>query len=292
MMDFTNLPEINEVKEMFSNKKTTLKGTKKLFIKKGTCSQTFFYILNREFGHIKENEERAIDPMAGGIIQLGYQCGMLWGASMGVGAESFRKNDDKNQAIGIAISATQHIMESFINRTKSADCSEITSCDWSSKFSMLKHFISGKFFSCFKLADKWAPEAIQAAKEGLSKEETNLPETPMSCASEVARKMGATDEQAVMVAGFAGGLGLSGNACGALAAAIWMNTLGWCKETPGKSALPNPAATRTLEAFYGATDYELLCSKISGQSFRTIGDHTEFIENGGCEKLIDVLAGS
>ena len=28
-----------------------------------------------------------------------------------------------------------------------------------------------------------------------------------------------------MVAGFAGGLGLSGNGCGALAAAVWMNAL-------------------------------------------------------------------
>jgi len=51
--------------------------TKKLFLKKGTCSQTFFHILNREFGHIKETEERATDPLAGGIMQLGYQCGML-----------------------------------------------------------------------------------------------------------------------------------------------------------------------------------------------------------------------
>ena len=33
--------------------------TKKVFLKKGACSHTFFYILNREFGNQKENEERA-----------------------------------------------------------------------------------------------------------------------------------------------------------------------------------------------------------------------------------------
>ena len=44
-----------------------------------------------------------------------------------------------------------------------------------------------------------------------------LLQEPISCASEVAAKMGASDEEMVMVAGFAGGLGLSGNACGALA---------------------------------------------------------------------------
>lgn len=42
----------------------------------GTCSRTFFYIINREFGFPHENEERAADPLAGGIVQQGYQCGM------------------------------------------------------------------------------------------------------------------------------------------------------------------------------------------------------------------------
>jgi len=41
---------------------------------------------------------------------------MLWGASMAVGAESFRRYGDRDRAIGMTIKATQHIMESFINR--------------------------------------------------------------------------------------------------------------------------------------------------------------------------------
>ena len=103
--------------------------------------------------------------------------------------------------------------------------------------------------------------------------------------------MGASDEEMAMVAGFAGGLGLSGNACGALSAAIWMNTLAWCRKT-GKSGYSNPDAVNILLAFYEVTDHEILCHKISGQCFKTIGDHTEFIKNGGCDKLIDVLAQS
>ena len=49
---------------------------------------------------------------------------------------------------------------------------------------------SGKFFSCFKLAGKWAPDAITAAYEGLSIEKKGSDESPVSCASEVVRKMG------------------------------------------------------------------------------------------------------
>jgi hypothetical protein len=144
---------------------------------------------------------------------------------------------------------------------------------------------------CLNLAEKWAPEAIQSAEEGLSHKQTDVPQQPISCASEVVKKMGASDEEMVMVAGFAGGLGLSGNACGALSAAIWMNTLGWCRKHPGESPpyFNNPNTAKTLEAFYRATHSEILCHKITGQCFKTIGDHTEFIKHGGCHKLINVL---
>jgi len=266
------------------------RDTKRVFLKMGTCSRTFFYIINREFGFPLENEERASDPLAGGIFQQGYQCGMLWGASLAAGAESFRRCHDRERGIAMTIMATQHIMESFINRTKSADCLDITNCDWSSKFSIAKYFVTGKVLSCFWLAEKWAPEAIQSATEGLSLEQAGLSEQPMSCASEVVRKMGGTDEEMVMVSGFAGGLGLSGNGCGALSAAMWMNTLARVREQTYKASLSDPEAERILKAFYEATGYEMECSKICGQRFNTIDEHTEFIKNGGCDKLIQVLS--
>jgi hypothetical protein len=239
-----------------------------------------------------EIEERAADPLAGGIMQLGQQCGMLWGAALAVGAEAFRRRDDRGQAIALAITATQEVLESFVNRTKSADCRVITGCDWTSKLGMAKYFFSGKFLTCFNLAENWAPEAIQSATEGLSHRQTDGQQQPISCASEVAKKMGASDEEIVMVAGFAGGIGLSGNACGALGATIWMNTLAWCREHPGKAAFRKSNAEGAIKAFTGATNNEFLCHKISGQRFKTIDEHTEFIRTGGCNTLINVLARS
>ena len=275
--------------KMFKSKKIK-SDTKKVFRKKGSCSHAFFYLLNREFGYLKETEERAADPLAGGIMQQGYQCGMLWGSTLAVGTESFRNHKDHSKAIASAITATQHLMESFLERAKTVNCRDITNCNFSSKFSLLKYFISGRFLYCFKLADKWVPEAIQSAKEGLSQEQSEFTQQPISCASEVAKKMGASDEEMVMVAGFAGGMGLSGNACGALGAAIWMNTLAWCRKHPGKSGSSNPNSKEILKAFYNATGSEILCPKISGQCFKTIGDHTEFIKNGGCDRLVNLLA--
>lgn len=267
-----------------------LKGTKRLFLKLGSCSLTMGFILDREFGHLREAHERALDPLAGGIIQQGYQCGMLWGSAMAVGAEAYRRCENQVKATALAIKTTQRIMESFIDRAMSPDCDEITNCNWNSKASIAKYMVTGKVFSCFKLLEKWAPEAIEVAHEGLSKEAFDLPEQCISCASEVAKKMGATNEEQVMVAGFAGGMGLSGNACGALGAAIWMKTLALCKEQPGKSFFNNPEAKEMVEEFYQQTDYEMLCREITGKQFISLNDHTDFIRDGGCYKLINVLA--
>jgi hypothetical protein len=154
--------------------------------------------------------------------------------------------------------------------------------------------LTGRVFRCFTLAEKWAPEAIRAAGDGLAGDMAGLPRRPLSCASEVAGKMGASAEEMALVAGFAGGIGLSGNACGALGAVIWMKTLAWCREHPGKTFpfFSNTGMNSILKAFDDATGREMLCHKITGQRFKTIGEHTKFMEDGGCDTLIDMLARS
>lgn len=266
------------------------RDTKRVFFKKGTCSRTFFYILDREFGRPLENEERAADPLAGGILQQGYQCGMLWGAALAVGAESWRRCGDRGRATAMAVKATRHIMGSFVDRAKSADCLDITRCNFSSKSSMAKYLLTGKFWSCFKLAEKWAPEAIRSAREGLALAQDDLPEQALNCAAETVGKMGGGDQEMVLVAGFAGGLGLSGGGCGALSAAIWMTVLTEVRKENWKPAFSDPRLDRILKAFYEASDYEMECAKITGRRFKTLGEHAEFIRNGGCDKLIRALA--
>ena len=132
---------------------------RRVFLKKGTCSRTFFFLLDREFGRPRENEERASDPLAGGLLNTGHQCGMLWGATLATGAEAFRRHPDREKAM---------------------------------------------------------TAAIRAARAGLEREETALPGGVANCASVVAGKMGGSEEEMVTAAGLAGGIGLSGNACGAL----------------------------------------------------------------------------
>lgn len=272
-----------------SNSKDYQKQVKKdLF--KYACSGALFLYINRVNGHPKEDLAPSIASLSGGIVQKGYQCGMLWGATMAAGAESYRRHKNTNHAIAGAITASQNIMQSFSERTKCINCREITNTEWSNKGSIFKYMVTGKMFKCLNIAKKWAPEAQQSSEEGLNNSTKELPDHAVSCASEVAGRLGADKEEANMVAGLAGGMGLSGNACGALGAAVWIKSIAWTKENPDSRDIYNPYAKKTLEAFEHETKSKYMCKEICGKSFNSIKEHTDFIDSGGCSRLIDVLA--
>lgn len=265
-------------------------GTKKLFWKLGACSTTLFHIVNREFGRSLGIEGRAAFPLAGGILRKGYQCGALWGATLAAGAESFRRSSDMGRAVAMAVSAAQDLVDSFSRRTGTLSCREFTHCNWNNPFSIAKYFLAGGIPLCFNLVNDWSPEAFAAADEALSRFAGDSLPPAASCATEVAKRMGASDEEAVTVAGFAGGLGLSGDGCGALAAAIWWKSLVWCREHPKSRNLSNPYAQRLLKAFLAETGSEMRCEKICGRRFKTAAEHTAFMNRDGCAKLIAALA--
>lgn len=262
------------------------KDAKKVFWKLGYCSRTFFYLLNREFDHSMELEERAAEPLAGGILQKGYQCGMLWGASLAAGAEAYRSCAHSSQAIAVAVEATKAMMNSFESLEGTSQCKDITHCDFNSKLSFTKYMVTGRFLHCFQLAEDWAPLAVAEAKKALAAKPYDF-QNAMSCTSEVARIMGASEEEMVMVAGFAGGLGLSGNACGGLAAAVWMNALDWCKEHEKESATKDPMAKMRLNFFKLHSKDQFLCSEITGRQFSDLSEHTGYLKKGGCAALME-----
>ncbi len=265
--------------------------TKKVFWKKGTCSQTFYYILNREFNRNDEIHELASDPLVGGVLQLGHQCGLLMGSTLAVGKESFNRTYDQEMAVALAIIASKQVRDAFEKKAGSVNCREITDTDFSKKLQFAK-FMIFKTRSCWNLADKWTEDAIGSAKVGLSTEPDEIPSGAISCASETARKMRATDEEIVTVAGFAGGLGLGGDACGAMIAAMWLRSIAFAKENPGKAVHSNEYASNLMFTFDDHTGSKFKCKDICKRTFKSVEEHSEFIRNGGCAELIEVLANS
>jgi Putative redox-active protein (C_GCAxxG_C_C) len=239
-----------------------------------------------------EFEERAADPLAGGLMR-GYQCGMVWGAALAAGAQAYRLYGAGFQAESNAMIATQRIVESFRAKNKHINCREITGIDMASATPLmvvrylLKSVPTG---SCFGMAARYAKAAFREIDAAFSGKLPEAPSAPVSCAALLAQKMGATGMHGVMAAGFAGGIGLSGSACGALGAAIWIAGMNRLKEGSSTVGLKNPGMQEAIERFTHCTNQEFECSRITGRRFEDVRDHAGYLREGGCAEIIEVLA--
>jgi len=237
-------------------------------------------------------EENAVMPLAGGIMQHGYQCGMIWGATLAAGAQAYRLLGPGPQAETKAIIAAQRLVESFRALNNNINCLEITGLDKSSStMQMIIYFlIKGGTIGCFRRVARYAQEAFSEINYALSETDIEAPSPPVSCAAMLAKKMGLSEMHTVMAAGLAGGIGLCGGACGALGAAIWIIGMNSIKEGAGKIDYKNPIGLDAIDRFLKCTDYEFECSEIVGRRFENIDDHADYLRGGGCSKIIEVLA--
>jgi hypothetical protein len=237
-------------------------------------------------------EENAVMPLAGGIMQHGYQCGMIWGATLAAGAQAYRLLGPGPQAETKAIIAAQRLVESFRALNNNINCLEITGLDKSSStMQMIIYFlIKGGTIGCFRRVTRYAQEAFSEINYALSETDIEAPSPPVSCAAMLAKKMGLSEMHTVMAAGLAGGIGLCGGACGALGAAIWIIGMNSIKEGAGKIDYKNPIGLDAIDRFMKCTDYEFECSEIVGRRFENVDDHASYLRDGGCSKIIEVLA--
>lgn len=266
------------------------------FLRKGACSETLFHVLNGAYGEPMPAEEHGSAPLAGGLLMHGYQCGQTWGAALAAGARVWRKYGAGARAEATAIAAAERLIAAFRAQTGHIDCFDITDLDAQSSKSIVRilaHMApKGGPVLCFRMAARFAPVAAREIDSALAREDDGgVPPLPVSCAALVARKMGATEQQAVTAAGLAGGIGLSGGGCGALGAAIWISETR-AAASDGKRRSRFPEAAALIERFLKCTKYEFECTAIVGRTFDNVADHAQHVCAGGCSKIMDALAAS
>jgi hypothetical protein len=253
-------------------------------------------VVDGSLNHPLALEEHATMPLAGGIEQMGYQCGQLWGAALAAGAQAYRLYGPGPQAETAAIIATQRLVDAFRTNYKAIDCLELTELNLrdidaglQSK-QILKYLARGGPIRCFAMTAGYARTAISEINAAYAANHHEALTPPVSCAALLAQKLGASDLHTVMAAGLAGGIGLSGGACGALGAAIWLIEMNRAQEGTGKVQYNSPEATEAIDRFLRSTDYEFECAKIAGRKFEDAGDHARYLREGGCAVVINALA--
>ena len=262
------------------------------FMRGRACSDTLFHVLNCAYDRPLPEEERAAMPLAGGIMQRGYQCGMIWGATLAAGAEAHRRLGDGPQAEALAVAAATRLLSTFRAQHGATDCYDITEIDdTSTTMEMVTYFLlKGGVVRCFAGAARYASAAKEAIDAVLAEPPGDVPQAPVSCASLLARRMGASGLHAVMVAGFAGGIGLGGGGCGALAAAIWITGLRALKGGATQLDYQSPVGRAVIDRFLACTGGKFECAAICGRRFASMEEHAAALRGGGCAPLLEALA--
>ncbi|MFC2047040.1 C-GCAxxG-C-C family (seleno)protein [Chloroflexota bacterium] len=234
-------------------------------------------------------------PLMGGVMNHGYQCGMVWGATLAAGAQAYRLLGPGPQAEAVAIIAAQRLVESFGARNNNEiNCLEITHMNMQGRVQLsklLKFLIKGGPVICLRMIVGYAPEAFSEINNALYETPIEAPSPPVSCSALLAQNMGVSDMHTVMAAGFAGGIGLSGGACGALGAAIWIIGMNGCKEGVSNKVI-NSRVSDMIDRFLKSkgAEFRFECSEIVGRKFENIGDHAGYLRDGGCSEIIELLA--
>jgi hypothetical protein len=249
-------------------------------------------VVDGAFDHPLALEEHATFPLAGGVEQMGFQCGQVWGAALAAGARAHQLFGPGPQAEAAAIIAAQRLAESFRTRYKSIDCFEVIGLDWKNAQArqIVSFLVKGGPIRCFAMTAGFSRAARDEIATTFSRNHFRAPAAPVSCASALARRMGASEVHATMAAGLAGGIGLSGGACGALGAAIWLIEMNRSKDGAGEVEYNSPEATEAIDRFLKCTDYEFECAKIVGRKFEDVHDHARYLQDGGCGEVMKALA--
>ena len=272
------------------------------------CSEASMTTQMRGFGFEEPVYEEALHAFSGGFMHLGYACGLLTGAAMAAGFLARERFDDDATSSVAALYATIRLAKAHLELTGSVNCREITEVDLTNMGGRLRYLREGKGRMCGRLHLKWSPQAHGLIEKAFTEFEERLPDQACAnCAVKTMEKItaltGIDAKDAVLVAGFAGGVGLLGNVCGALAAGAYALLLSRQLEQEHKKrdsrmrgsmhelagASYRGPVTQLRLTFIERYDSEL-CLQITERQFQDIEDHSDFIEQGGCREVIKFVA--
>ena len=272
------------------------------------CSEASMTTQMRGLGLDEPAYEQAIHPFSGGFMHLGHACGLLTGAVLAAGFAARSRFDDEGTRSGAALHAAIQLARAYPEVAGSADCRDITGVSLASLGGRLRYVQRGNSRLCGRLHLKWAPAAQRLIDTALT--EFGARGSAGPCANCAVRTMRGLESStrikqgdAVLLAGFAGGIGLLGNVCGALTAGVFAMSAdeqlgreqgnrdsrirGSLEELAGASY--RGAATRLRRGFVGQFGSEL-CVDIVGRRFQDAADHAAFIQQGGCENVTNFVA--
>lgn len=272
-----------------------------------SCSEASATLINRDGGDEAPLMEQASHLFSGGFMHQGHACGHLWGAVLVAGMRASKTGKDEHAKSAAALHAANRLVKVFSEDGWALTCRENTGVELTSLAGRLRYLRSGKPRACGRKAMAWTSQANAAIDLALAEFDPESVDKPCAnCAVECLRKValppGLQADDHFVVAGLAGGLGLTGNVCAAISVGVFALSLQYYGDRPGarrdgmfRAAIqelnlldyglrrrPRQMLDDFISRFGG-----LHCKDISSRDFETIDDHTQYIAGGGCREAIE-----
>lgn len=276
-------------------------------LRRFSCSETTLTILNAAASLGWKELEEAADPLCAGLVaEMDGACGLLWGASLAAGVRARALIPDPAGVREATLAASIGLVEAYRRAGHPFDCAQITGLN---TWNFARYMLKGNIRVCSRLISGMAPEFHAIIDRTIDVHRARGPAGRCrNCAVEaydrVCRAIDlAADGTGAVAAGFAGGLGLSGNACGALAAAILAVSMKYFTERnrPKHSMIrsdlqglflgvgwmrPSMEIARRFRAgFPGKT-----CRSIAGRAFASADELAAHLDSGRCERVLEAVA--
>jgi hypothetical protein len=276
-------------------------------LRRFSCSEMALTILNAAAELEWKELEEASDPLCAGLVaEMDGACGVLWGASLAAGVRARARIPDQHVARAATLASTIDMVSAYRHAGHPLDCAEVTGMG---AWNFARYMVKGNLGVCSRLFSGLGPELHAIIDRTIDEYHVRASAAPCrNCAAEAYDRVCASigfpsDGAGAVAAGFAGGLGLSGNACGALAAAIlavsmkYFTERGRPKHSMIRSDLqglflgigwmrPSMEVARRFRSRFGGKT----CASIAGRTFASADELSAHLGTGRCEPVLEEVA--
>lgn len=267
-----------------NKQKKYIKALDALFQRKNTPAQHLYNALT----HDSKTSRKilAVSSLDVNYPHLNKEDNIVWATLIATSHMAIKQKNTVSKQLSLALQASKEMVDAFINAKLS--CQIYPAFKPEKKASSIKEKL--KFINYDKISRDWYPIANRTLLLSLSYNSKDLPKNCTACAYQLIKDMEGTEEDAITAAGFSGGIGLSGEICGALIAKVWYEALLFLREHHDETQYPQQFQKQIYNAFMDITHGEYACHELCGKHFKSIEQHSTFIEEGGCNKLLSLIA--
>ncbi|MHA2168757.1 MAG: C-GCAxxG-C-C family (seleno)protein [Candidatus Kariarchaeaceae archaeon] len=274
-----------------------VKETKKVLSKTQNCCLCHIMPIQSLYDVTETDLRKAVTGLAGGLNNNGSTCGAIFGGSINFALIQEATDNQEIHDVDL-LRAVNDYVSLFSETFGSASCKDITALNLRSRIGQLQLLLPWKKNKCLKQAEFGIKHIMTTKIPNSEPIEFSVDHCSTKVWDEIKRISGYEDHYLERMSKvFTGGIGLSGNVCGALSAVIMYlgvkyRKLGIGSNQSGSSkssyARLRNATNEIIEAFID--EFEgLECRIITNEQFTDIDEFHKFRSSVGCERVYDFL---